>query len=387
MSFSSSYKIQYKFANICRVINGRAYKHKELLEAGKYRVLRVGNFFSSDKWYYSDLELDDDKYCENGDLLYAWSASFGPKIWDGEKVIYHYHIWKLEPSNHVNKEFLYYWLLYSREKMLSGVHGSVMGHLTKSSFEKQDISLPPLNEQRNIASILSALDNKIELNNRMNQVLEQMAQAIFKQWFVDFEFPNENGEPYKSSGGEMVDSELGMIPKDWSIKVLSEVSQIIDCLHSKKPDKLEKGKLLLQVWNIGQNGSLDLEKKYLISEEDYRKWTSRIEVQEGDCVITNVGRVGAIAHIPIGLKCAIGRNMTAIRSIECSSSYILENLLSDMRSLIRRLLKEYKYPPDEIPNATELVIRQAELQMKNNLYTTDYYRISHSIAADGKVTY
>lgn len=60
--------------------NGKAYKQIELLDSGKYQVLRVGNFFSNSSWYYSNLELEDNKYCENGDLLYAWSASFGPKI-------------------------------------------------------------------------------------------------------------------------------------------------------------------------------------------------------------------------------------------------------------------------------------------------------------------
>ena len=78
---------------VCEVINGRAYSQPELLSDGKYRVLRVGNFFSNDSWYYSDLELENKYYCEKGDLLYAWSASFGPHIWEEEKVIYHYHIW------------------------------------------------------------------------------------------------------------------------------------------------------------------------------------------------------------------------------------------------------------------------------------------------------
>jgi type I restriction enzyme S subunit len=84
--------------------------------------------------------------------------------------------------------------------------------------------IPPLNEQKAIAKILSSLDEKIELNNRINKKLEEMAQAIFKHWFIDFEFPNENGEPYKSSGGEMVESELGLIPEGWEVKRIEEVS-------------------------------------------------------------------------------------------------------------------------------------------------------------------
>ena len=73
-----------KLKEVCTLLNGRAYKQEELLTEGKYPVLRVGNFFSDKEYYYSDLELEEDKYCDNGDLLFAWSASFGPKIWNGE---------------------------------------------------------------------------------------------------------------------------------------------------------------------------------------------------------------------------------------------------------------------------------------------------------------
>ena len=80
--------------------------------------------------------------------------------------------------------------------------------------------IPHIGEQKAIAKILSDLDAKIELNQKLNKTLEAIAQAIFKHWFIDFEYPNEEGKPYKSSGGEMVDSELGEIPKDWRVSNL-----------------------------------------------------------------------------------------------------------------------------------------------------------------------
>jgi type I restriction enzyme S subunit len=87
----------------------------------------------------------------------------------------------------------------------------------KDVLEDTEILLPPLKEQEKIAKILSSLDDKIELNNDMNKTLEEMAKTIFKRWFVEFEFPNEEGKPYKSSGGEMVESELGLIPLGWEV--------------------------------------------------------------------------------------------------------------------------------------------------------------------------
>ena len=111
---------------------------------------------------------------------------------------------------------------YFRSLKFRNAVTSMSSMTTRASLNNDMISLltitvPTLEEQENIANILSCLDEKIELNNEMNKTLEEMAQCIFKRWFVDFEFPNENGEPYKSSGGEMVDSELGMIPNGWEV--------------------------------------------------------------------------------------------------------------------------------------------------------------------------
>nr|WP_238544159.1 restriction endonuclease subunit S [Streptococcus mutans] len=92
--------------------NSRAYKQSELLDEGKYRVVRVGNFNTNDGWYYSDLELEENKFIDCGDLLYLWATSFGPEIWKFDKAIYHYHIWKLVIKNFdkINKQhYLYPW--------------------------------------------------------------------------------------------------------------------------------------------------------------------------------------------------------------------------------------------------------------------------------------
>ena len=90
------------------------------------------------------------------------------------------------------------------------------------------VPIPPLKEQKAIAKILFDLDSKIEHNKKMNRTLETIAQAIFKHWFIDFDFPNEEGNPYKSSGGEMVDSELGEIPSKWKIGRLIDLTLNFD---------------------------------------------------------------------------------------------------------------------------------------------------------------
>ena len=125
-----------ELGEVARLINGRAYSQEELLDKGKTLVLRVGNFFSNNSWYYSNLELEEDKYCNKGDLLYAWSASFGPKIWDGPRAIYHYHIWKLELNNKINKIFMFHLLEKKTNEIKSTGHGITMIHVTKAGIEK-----------------------------------------------------------------------------------------------------------------------------------------------------------------------------------------------------------------------------------------------------------
>ena len=174
---------------ICKVINGRAYSKDEMLKQGKYRLLRVGNFFTNDSWYYSDLELEDDKYCDNGDLLYAWSASFGPRIWDGEKVIYHYHIWKMVCSAKIDKYFLCYWLDSDelKKQVMSNLHGTTMAHITKGIIEATHVAFPPLSEQQFIVDTLDSLKSKVdclqENYNKISQECDALKQAILRQVF------------------------------------------------------------------------------------------------------------------------------------------------------------------------------------------------------------
>lgn len=192
------------------------------------------------------------------------------------------HVAIIRPNPEIlNPEFLKYYLLNPRFKeymlMLSS-SGATRNAITKGMIEEFEVEVPDLPTQKAIAEILSSLDDKIELNNQINQNLEALAQALFKQWFVDFELPNENGEPYKSSGGEIIDSELGEIPNWWEVKSLDEIAEYLNGIALQKFRPINETDPFLPVIKIRElrqgyadgeeKASIEIDKKYIILDGD-----------------------------------------------------------------------------------------------------------------------
>ena len=172
-----------KLGEILTLINGRAYKKEEERESGT-PVLRIQNLNGGNRWFYSDLSLPENKYCERGDLLFAWSATFGPYIWWGEKVIYHYHIWKIKCGPELDKKFAYYLLKQITEDVKAAGRGISMIHMTKGGMEDWDVSIPPLDEQKRIAEILDQADAlkrmHLEGAKTADNLLQSLAQRAFQ---------------------------------------------------------------------------------------------------------------------------------------------------------------------------------------------------------------
>ena len=330
---------------------------------------------------------------KENDLLISCSGTFGKiSIIHNEdpKGIISQALLILRPdTKKVNPNFLKYFFLSDKgyNALASRSLGSVQVNIAKREvIEKIQLAIPKnRNEQDAIVKILKSLDDKIKLLNETNETLEQIAKALFKHWFVNFEFPDENGNPYKSSGGIMKPSEVGMIPSDWDLVNLDNVADVIDCLHSKKPQKQEIGHLLLQVYNVGENGLLDLSDPYFISENDFEMWTRRMILKKGDIIITKTGRVGAFARIPHGVSAAMGRNMVGIRAkTELMSHHFLIDLFSSkwIQDEIRKkthdgtILKtlhvksistlQLPLPPNNLINKYEMVVQNIHEKFETN---------------------
>lgn len=254
-----------------RFINGRAYKKSELLtDSNLTPVLRVGNLFTNSSWYYSDLKLDKDKYIDNGDLIYAWSASFGPRIWNGGHVIYHYHIWKTVIKEGIDKKFLYYFLSDPHNVLgETKLHGSTMKHVTKTNMEKLPFPLPPLEEQKRIVAkiekLMPLVDEYAESYNRLqkidNEFEDKLKQSVL-QYAMEGKLIKQdpNDEPaselikkIKNEKAELIKE--GKIKKSQKLPVITDDEKPFDIPNSWEWVRL--GELLKPEINLKPKSSFE----------------------------------------------------------------------------------------------------------------------------------
>lgn len=290
-------------------LNGRAFSQSELLSKGKYPVLRVGNFYTNDKWYFSDLVLPEKFYANKGDLLYTWSATFGPHIWEGDKVIYHYHIWKLLPGKDTDKAFLLSLLQRDRETLLQGSNGSTMIHITKQAMEAKKLFFPrSQKEQRQIGIFFKTIDKAITLHQRKLEALKKLKRTLLQKMF-----------PKK--GHLKPELRFFGFTNDWEQRKLEDCATIIMGQSPKSENYTNdpKDHILVQ-------GNADLKNGQVAP----RVWTTEVTKigKVGDIILSvraPVGEVGKTAYDVV-----LGRGVAAIRG----NDFLLQTLLK---------LKECKY--------------------------------------------
>lgn len=254
-------------------------------------------------------------------------------------------------------DFIYYSLKPLKEFFHKIAGGSTMPIVNKSRFSEITIPMPPLEEQKAIAHILSTLDEKIETNNQINKTLEKMAQTIFKHWFVDFEFPNENGEPYKSSGGEMVESELGMIPKGWGVGCIGDVSSVIS--KGTTPTKKDIDSSIdepiinfLKVKDIDDEGNISMNTLERIPNSVHLNKLKRSILKKWDILFSIAGTIGRVATVDSRLD-----NSNANQAI----AFIRLNEVEKMFVFILFLLKSENIQNEINANVVQAVQANASL--------------------------
>ena len=255
-----------------------------------------------------------------------------------------------KPNNGINDKWLYYLLSQDSffDFVMSGTKGTKMPRGDKSQIMKFPVALPPLDEQRKIAGILSALDDKIELNNKINRNLEAQAQAIFKSWFIDF-------EPFKNS--KFIDSVLGRIPEGWKVKELGKVSKNIREKVASRTNipvlsAVKEGHLILsEEYFSKQVYSKSLSKYILVKENDYAYNPARVNIGSlGRNTICSLGCVSPVyvvfeiddnylAFFDLYFKMKSFKNEVKLRA----SGSVRQTLSYDDFSLIKVI-----YPPKSV---------------------------------------
>lgn len=325
----SHWKIQrLKFG--MNLINGRTYLQPELLSEGKYRILRVGNFFTNDSWYYSDMELEDNKYCSKGDLLYAWSASIGPYIWNEEKVIFHYHIWKVGLSGKMDKKYSFYLLDVITKVKLNDMHGSAMQHLTMENMNNSDIIVPPLAEQEAIAAWLDEkcgeIDAAIAKVDREIELIDELKQSEISRVVTRGLNPDA---PLRTSGIDWI----GDIPEHWTKCRLKFIGSARNGLTYSPSDVKDSGKLVIRSSNI-QDSKLNYDDCVFVAN-----YPETLSVNSGDTIICSrngsINLIGKSVFIEDDMDVTFGAFMMRFRPYEHPkySHYLLSIAISRYKGL------------------------------------------------------
>lgn len=250
--------------------------------------------------------------------------------------------------------------------------GSSQPLLTQTILKDITIELPNITEQILIATILTAIDNKIELNNAINKNLEEMAQALFKRWFIDFEFPNENGEPYKSSGGELEESELGLIPKGWKVDTIGNSTSIVTRGIAPKYAE-DTGKFVINQKCI-RNGVINTD---LARQHQSNVVTDKV-VRFGDVLInsTGVGTLGRAAQVFEDLEnYTVDSHVTIVRSKS-------ENMICYLGSLLKRMQYDFENAATGSTGQTELgreTIKQMRILLPYDPIVQEYSNFYFSL--------
>ena len=214
----------------------------------------------------------------------------------------------------------------------------VRGGLHLDALKSIEIKVPSIEEQGQIVAQYQSIANKIKVNEQICEKLEATAQALYKYWFVYFEFPNEAGKPYKSSDGKMVwNEELGKeIPEGWELKSLEAITGLItDGKHGNSDDEFQSGYYFISAKDILKE-MIDYSNARQITYKDFQETHKRTNLKTGDILITNSGTIGKIAYVfedELNSKTTFQKSVAILKPI-IDSQFFFQAIKNNIRELI-----------------------------------------------------
>lgn len=289
---------------------------KRLFENGKYPLVQTGDIKAADLYItahtqeYGDFGLQQSKLWDTGTLCITIAANIA------ETAILSYPMcfpdsvvgFTAYPAES-SALFMHYVFTYIRNSIQKSTSGSIQDNINIDYLENLDFKIPIKDYQDKIVAVLGTIDKKIALNKRINVELEAMAKTLYDYWFVQFDFPDENGKPYRTSGGAMEWNEQlkREIPKGWKVDGLSSILQLLKDGTHNPPPRIDRGIPLL-TGTMFDSLFLCYDKATYIDDVEYHRIHSAYEPKTGDVLLTKIGTVGSVNYlcnqdIPIAIHC------------------------------------------------------------------------------------
>jgi len=274
---------EYKLKDLLTIYNGTTYSH---LKEGDVPLYGSGGIMSYvNNWLYEGEAILLPRKGSLKNIMYI-----NGKIWTVDTMYY------AETKKEIDTYYLYSYLSLLNLDCLDS--GSALPSMTKSAYGELSISLPDNDTQKIVGGFLKKIDTKIKLNNKINSELEKIARTLYDYWFVQFDFPDDNGKPYKSSGGEMVwnDELKREIPKGWEVKRISSKIKIGSGFPFKTEDYDDNGKYKIITIKSVQSGYLDINKADKI---DFipKNLPDFCKLNKGDVLMSLTGNVGRMCFV------------------------------------------------------------------------------------------
>lgn len=301
---------KYKIGDLVQVTRGASLGGEFYATQGNYVRLTCGNFDyrnncfkenqSKDNIYYTR-GFKEEFLLEKGDIITPLTEqAIGllgstARIPESGKYIQSQDIAKIDCNESLlDKDFAFYLIssAFVKQQLSATAQQTKIRHTSPDKIKECTVWIPSLDIQKRIGRILTDIDNKIVINRQINDNLEAMAKQLYDYWFVQFDFPNEDGKPYKSSGGAMVWNEKlkREIPTSFDVKSLSEIIEVKDGTHDS-PKPQDNGYFLLTSKHLTERG-LDYTSAYKISKEDYESINKRSKVDTNDILFSMIGTIG-----------------------------------------------------------------------------------------------
>lgn len=335
-----------KLGKVLNVKRGMSLSSKYYSENGEKKRLTLGNFNyphggfkenTSKKDIFFVGDIKEEYILKKGDIITPLTEQVvgllgeTARIPEDDKYIQSGDIGLVIPDEkQLDKSFAYYLIASPivKRQLSAGAQQTKIRHTSPDKIKDCEVWLPNINHQRKTGALLDFINNKIELNNKINTELEAIAKTIYDYWFLQFEFPNEEGKPYKSSGGKMVwNEELKReIPEGWEVVNLSSCIKSINTgLNPRKNFKLNTGKIkYITVKNINIDGSIDFSNCDTIDNKAQKLIQKRSDLSKGDILFASIaplGRCYLLEQTPVDWN--INESVFSIRPNDNISSYLL----------------------------------------------------------------